>query len=737
MAAQAGEEIKNIVCGQCSGHCRTLVAVENGRVKKQYYEIKKPGSAYQRWNTVVTACSGARAVSELIDHPQRLNYPLKRVGARGENKWQRTTWEEALDDIALRLSDIRANYGSEAVVFSTAGENNCAEEYRCRFQALFGTPNVASQAQICYGVANMMALSMIGGVVNLAYPNQKTRCMLLLGNNPANSARYMWYQIQDLKKNGMKIIVIDPRFSESAAIADIHLQPRPGTDSVLLLGILNVIISEGLYDKEFVDKWCSGFDRVAKRAKEYPLDRVAEITWVSSEKIELAARMYATNRPGIIAHNMGLEQIPNATYGIQARYILSAITGNVDAMGGELILPPHPTARLASDVECSDVMSPEQETKIIGCQDYPFYSSWATFHKLEENVKKVRDRRLTAYWFAGFGHSPSIWRAMITGKPYPIRALITEGANPLVTMPNPRIIYEAMKKVDFHIAIDIFMTPSCILADYVLPAACYLEKPIMMGGDYYPAISVGEAAVEPLYERKPEYYIWRELGLRLGQEELWPWPTLEEAYSWRLEPLGVTFKEIVMRGGDNPPAEFEKYQRTGFGTRSGKIELAPSMLEELGLDPLPSYSEWSHGWTSPDAKIYPMILITGARNRHYYHSQGRQIRTIRDKSPEPLAQLNPEKARELGIEDGDWMWIENRMGRVKFKCKCSKGMLPDVISAEHGWWFPEDPAEEPSLHGVWRSNINILADDGSEFCDPISGGWVLRGIQCRVYKALD
>ncbi|MFC1943957.1 molybdopterin-dependent oxidoreductase [Chloroflexota bacterium] len=737
MAIQTGVEIKNIVCGLCSVHCRAKVKVYDGKVTEQYYEVKKPGRSYQRWRTVIASCSRARSAAELIDHPQRLNYPLKRAGERGENKWQRVTWDEALDDIASRLAGIRDGYGAEAVAFSTAGENNCAEEYRSRFQAHFGTPNLASQAQVCYGVAEAMALAMIGGVVNLAFPTQATKCLMMLGANPSPAAPYLWYQMLDLKKNGLKIITIDPRVSESASISDIHLQLRPGTDTALLLGMLNVIIGEGLYDREFVNGWCLGFDGLAERVKQYPPEKAADITSVPAEKIRAAARMYAANKPGLIYHSMGLEQIPNATYGLQARLILSAITGNVDVAGGDLINPPHPTARLASDIECSDVMSPEQEAKLIGCREYPFYSSWATFHKLEDNTRKVRNRRLTAYWFAGFGHSPSIWRAMITGKPYPVKGLITEATNPLLTMPNPRIVYDAMKAVGFHVGIDVFMTPSCLMADYVLPAACYLEKPIMSGGDYYPLISAGEAAIPPMYERRAEYDIWRELGLRLGQESHWPWKTLEESYDWRLEPLGVTFKELVNRGGDSPSLQSKNYQDSGFGTPSGKIELAPSMLEELGIDPLPSYTEWSQGWASPEAEKYPMTLITGARNRHYYHSQGRQTDMVRRKSPDPLAQIHPDKAQELGLKDGDWIWIENRMGRVKFKCKCSKGILPDVVSAEHGWWFPEDPAAEPSLHGLWRSNINILADDGPEFCDPISGGWVLRGIQCRVYKASD
>ncbi len=735
MVVQTRTEIKNVLCGLCSDHCRVQVEIENGNILRQFYETKKPSKSAKRWHTVVTACSRARSVSELLDHPGRLNYPLKRAGARGENKWQRVSWQEAFDDIASRLSVIRDKHGAEAVAFTTDGENNCAEEYRCRFQALFGTPNMAGQAQICYGVAVNMSLAMIGSMTHLTSINQNTKCILLLGSNPATATRYFWYQLQDLKKDGMKMIVVDPRASEAAAIADMHLQIRPGTDTALLLGLLNVIINEKLYDKGFVDKWCLGFDRLAQRVQEYPPYKVAEITWIPSEKIREVARLYATHKPSIIAHGMGLEQIPNVTCGFLARFSLPAITGNLDIPGGELIQMPHPSYRFAGEVEGSEFMSPEQEARMIGSQEYPFYSSWATFHKLDEITRRTRGRRLTAYWFGGFAHTPSVWRTIISGEPYPIKALITEGTNPLLTLPNPKLVYEAFKKLDFHVAVDIFMTPSCLMADYVLPAACYLEKPFMMGGDYYSSVSAGEAAIQPMYERKREFDIWRELALRLGQKEYWPWESLEKAYDWRLQPLGINFEEMVKRGGDNAPIEYKKYENNGFGTPSGKVELTPSLLEKLGYDPLPSYMEWSQGWESPVAKEYPLIMITGARNRHYYHSQSRQIKSVRSKSPDPLVQINTNKAQELGISDGDWIWIESPKGRVKFKCQCTSAILPDVVSAEHGWWFPEDPAEEPSLYGVWKSNINVLLDDSPEWCDPISGAWIMRAAQCRVYKA--
>lgn len=256
---------------------------------------------------------------------------------------------------------------------------------------------------------------------------------------------------------------------------------------------------------------------------------------------------------------------------------------------------------------------------------------------------------------------------------------------------------------------------------------------MMTSGDYFSFFHVGEAAISPMYERKPEYYFWRELGLRLGQQEYWPWKTLEEAYEYRFAPMGLTFDQAVKQGSFFAPVEFKKHEKVGFGTPTGKVELYSTTMEDLGFDPLPSWQEWSRGPASALAKDYPMILISG-RNRIYYQSQNRQLTTVRKKSPDPIAELNPAKAKELGISDGDWVWIETELGRVKFKCQYSTGIQPNVVCAEFGWWFPEEPAEEPSLHGLWKSNLNAILPDGPDSCDPATGAWALRGEMCKVYK---
>jgi thiosulfate reductase/polysulfide reductase chain A len=734
------EEVKRVICGFCNRHCRLKASLRDGQLVSLGYKklgAEASSQSAELWERTTKVCGRLSMVDEYLDHPQRLNYPLKRAGQRGENRWQRITWEQALDEIAGKLKQIRKDFGAEAVAFCTVGENNCAEEYRQRFQSLFGSPNFGSPLPVCTGGPAALSLLISGWLDYWPALRPETRCILLLGADTANCALYFWNNILNAKKTGTKLIVVDPRRTDTAAQADIWLQLRPGTDAALLLAMINVIIEEKLYDKAFIEKWCYGFDKLSERVRDYPPEKVAEITWVPADKIREAARLYATTRPGIVVHGMGLEHIPNTMGAVHCRQILPALTGNLDVPGGNLFMEGHPRVRLAAEIELTEMLSPQQKSKMVG-REFKLFS-WPTFDKICQNIKKVRERPLSALWVGANVNLPSLFRAILTGKPYPIKAMITEGTNPLLTHANARLAYEAMKKIDFHVVIDIFMTPTCQLADYVLPAASWLEKPVLMGGDYSHYVQGGAAILAPLYERKPEYNIWRELGLRLGQQEYWPWQTLEEAFSYRLAPLGLTFEQFLAKGAiDGAAHRHKKYETMGFGTPTGKFELYSTVLEEMGFEPLPRYEESLDPLQSPElAKDFPMILITGGRVRGLYQSQYRQIKSIRQKHPDPIAQLNPAQAAELGIADGDWLWIETPISRSKFKCQYFEGIDRRVVHAEHGWWFPEEPGEEPSLHGLWRSNINAVLDDAPELCDALSGAWVLKGARCRVYRAED
>jgi anaerobic selenocysteine-containing dehydrogenase len=313
--------------------------------------------------------------------------------------------------------------------------------------------------------------------------------------------------------------------------------------------------------------------------------------------------------------------------------------------------------------------------------------------------------------------------------------LIIQGNNPLLQATNAKLVYKALEALDLMVVHDYFMTPTAMMADYVLPAADWLERVVVSPiAGMRNFVSVGEKAVEPEYERRDDYQLWRELGIRLGQEAAWPWETVEAAYDYRFEPLGYSVKDVVEMGGLPGTQEYKKYEKHGFATPTKKVELYSTIFEKLGYDPLPAYEEASESPVSTPAlaEEYPLILTTGGRIRHFYHSEFRQIKSMRKRHPEPILQIHPETAAKLGVTDGDWVYVETRLGKVQFKAGLFDGIDPRVVHAEHSWWFPEEPSQAPSLHGLWKSNINVLLDDDPDHCDQICGGWPHTGL-CRVY----
>ncbi len=566
-----------------------------------------------------------------------------------------------------------------------------------------------------------------------------TKCMMLIGIEPSQAWQRLWKSLREARQMGIKIIVIDPRRTPTAELADIWLQPRPGTDTALLMAMVHVIITEGLYDKAFVDKWCYGFDKLTERAAQYTPEAVEKITSVPAEKIIEAARMYGTQKPGVSTHGMGLEHLANNQEGIQARIILSAITGNIDVRGGDYMSGPVKWVN-EMEMQLADKLSPDQRQKQIGADKFKFLSGPGRQAIWDQNMK-FWGRQSTNVDYA---HYPSVLRAMITGQPYPVRACITIASNPLITEANTKLVYKALKSLDLYVVKDFWLTPSAMLADYVLPTASWLERPelqsangtdtfLIAGDQALPNMAAGE------YEHMTDYEFFRGLGLRLGQGDFWTWRNLEEAYDYQLKPLNLTFREFMdQRNGLHfPPDEHKKYEKMGgFGTPTGKLELYSTILENLGYDPLPAYDEPKESpVASPElAKQFPLMLITGGRFQPYYHSEHRQIESLRKRRPNPRVQLHPDTAKQLGIDDGDWVWIETPRGRIRQQCVYFDGIDRNVVHAEHGWWFPELPAEEPWLHGVWESNVNVLTDDDPLVCNPKSGGWPLKTALCRVYK---
>ena len=730
-------ELKKSQCWWCKGRCRVLVNVENDHL----VSMDEDPDFMMKHLPTTKGCVRRLAAKEWFYHPDRVNFPLKRVGERGANKWEQVSWESALDDIASRLEQIRSKYGAEAVAM-TAGTGRTHEEFRTRFLNLFGSPNHAGQGHICFG-EKVAVCTALWGWFSYSYASETITGdnLVLWGIAPEVSRPKVWHWVHDIKKRGGKLIVVDPRQTASAAMADLHLQLRPGTDCALALGLINIIIGEGLYDKDFVEKYCHGLEPLRRRAQEYPVGRVSEITGVQEDKIEAAARMYAGTKPWVIVQGMGTEQLSNNAEFIHAQHILPALTGNINIPGGEVLCGPHPRLITEAEMGLEDMLPQEQKMKQLGADKFKLFT-WTGYSLIQENVKRVWGKSGGAAALQCLTSLPLIFRAILTGKPYPVKGLLTISSNPMVTCSNTKLVYKALKELDLYVVSDFWMTPSAELADYVLPAASWLERPVLwtslgnsnsiIGGEQALPASIPEE-----YDHRTDYEFLRGLGIRLGQAEHWPWETLEQVYDYRLNPMETTFQQFMDNGGkDFFPIDFTFHEKHGFGTPTGKIELYSTILEKLGYDPLPFAEEPAESPVStPElAQEYPLILIT-RREMPFYHSEHRQIDSLRRRHPQPQVQIHPETAGDMGIADGDWTWVETQWGRVRQKCQYFAGMDPGVVAAEHGWWFPELPGEEPWLHGVWESNLNVCIGDEPETLNPKLGSWPLRPNQCRVYKA--
>ena len=750
MKKQESSDVKRCLCFGCWLQAGVLATVKDGKVVKLKGEPGHPVN--QGW-----ICERSKAFIEHLYHKDRLNYPLKRVGNRGEGKWARISWEDALDEIAEKLQAIKSESGAEALASVGGTGRGFSEMFKVRFMNLFGSPNHANAGQWCSVVSRQIHAAIYGAGASRAV-KPPCQCAVIWGGNPAEAFACIFHQHIKAKRRGTRYIVIDPKYSETAArLADHCVRLRPGTDAALALGWLNVIIEEDLYDKDFVENWCFGFDELKQRVLKYPPQKVAEITGVPREQIEQTARLYATSKPASIIWGVKSDmQGRNVTSVTQAKCILRAITGNLDVIGGDMLSGPCEKANYGSAMEFMDLLPPEQRNKQLGADRHKLWC-YPGYEMIDEVARP--------YWYgkglsAGFlpaCHEPDIWTAILEGKPYRVRGLICGACNPLVAYPNTKRVYRALKSQNLEIFIvaEQWLTPSAMLADYVFPITSWLEHPQMYSQTFQgsgSSAALGQRVIDPLYERRSDYEFYRELGMRMGQKKYWR-QSLEKEWDYCLEPL---LEELKLKSSEefareqrfwSPPTIEKRYSQIdpdtgkpkGFATPTGKVELYSTILEKLGYDPLPDYVEPPETPVSqPElAKKYPFILITGARFRPMHHSEHRQIKSLRKLYPNPTAEINPETARQQGIGEGDWIVIETPRGKIKQKAKLTSRIPLRMIEAQHGWWFPEELAEDPVLYRVFESNVNVLTPDTDEFSDAPTGAVTFGPLLCRVYPLKD
>jgi anaerobic selenocysteine-containing dehydrogenase len=311
--------------------------------------------------------------------------------------------------------------------------------------------------------------------------------------------------------------------------------------------------------------------------------------------------------------------------------------------------------------------------------------------------------------------------------------------------PDTHKIYRALASLELLVAVDYWITPTAALADYVMPAADWMERPTCTtcedAADY---MLLGDRAVVPEGERHVDYDFFRGLGIRLGQEEYWPWPTYEDSIEYRVARCGYTYERAVDEGALFSEMRFDKHLEIredgnyrGFATTSGRVEVYSSIIQDLGYDPVPEYRELPESPVSNPAlaEKYPLILTTGGRFTPMFHSEFRQLGLgTRERWPWPYFTINRTTAQDLDIRDGDWCWIENQRGRIRQKAKLTTSINPGVVTVQASWWYPEMPMTAPNPGGCFESNANVLTSGESDVIDPACGCWLNRGLLCRVYR---
>jgi anaerobic selenocysteine-containing dehydrogenase len=692
----------------CHGVCGVLVHLENGKVVKVSGDPECPTSRGY-------ICSKGKASVELLYHPERLQYPLKRAGERGENKWQRISWDEALDTVSDKLLRLKAEFGAESI----AGAYGTGRPYYVffhRFLNSLGTPNRVTFAHVCYA-PRLAASAMTCGTLPVCdyygFGGTTPKCVVVWGCNITETGAsdgMCGNQLSRTIKGGARLIVIDPRRTEIASKADHWVQLRPGTDDAVAMGMLNTIIEEGLYDRDFVANWTVGFDELAERAKRYPAERMAEIAWVPAETIREAARAYAATKPACIQWGVAIDQNINSFQTIRAILLLSGITGNIDVPGGDVFwVPPEGVViqapRLNPEIVLPGRLSPEALGKKIGAGRY----------RVLPQVVHPRD----------------FWDAVLTENPYPVKALFLMGTNTFLGHSYTERMAAAFKKIDFTVASELFMTPTAQMADILLPAASWLETDDVADVHFVWCVLVRQKAAT-IGECRDDKDILIDLARRMGMEECFPWKNVRDYCDWVLRDSNVTFEEFKEKGVIQGRMQYRKHLRDGFRTASGRFELRCSRLAALGYDPLPSVVEPPESpYSTPDLLgRYPLIITTGARIQPFFHTEGRQIPSLRKRNPDPLLEIHPATAASLGVEDGDWVWIESPRGRIRQRARLTEDVDPRVVSAQHGWWFPES---SPPDYGFRESSVSMLTADIP--CDPHTGSESWRSFLCRVYKA--
>ena len=672
-------------CTLCYHSCGTKVTVEDGKA------VKIGGLESHPLNKGRLCPKGANAL-DVIYSPNRLKQPLK----RSNGGFEEITWDQALDEIAEKLIRLKKDYGPQVFGFfcgSIGVENLEMATLVHLLRSGYGSPNFFSVESVCYRMRIRTRQMTFG-----RYPTEEpdSNLYILWGHNPDQSDFPLKFSLKKNLRKGAKLVVIDPKRIPLADRADIYLRIRPGTDGALALALMNVIIEEDLYDRDFVKRHTTGFDKLVPHVKPYTPEWAEALTWIAADDIRELARLFAnTKGASIFQGTCTQDQTANGTQNSRAFAVLQTITGNINVPGGWVASKPPRFGHPGYSVEGMP----------LGGDQYPlFHDLWG---------------RKSPY---------GVVTLVPESIPEKLKAFMVIGGNPLISMPDSNAFKSAFKKLDLLVVHDLFMTATARAAHYVLPACSHLEK---WGIAYtynvchcLPYLMLRKKCIEPLHASWSEWRFLTELGTRLGMSDRFPWKTEADFVAFMIEPSGFSFDYLL---NEKPEGDFyaEKEYTIPegfFRTPSGKIEIYSDALEQAGFNPLPSYLEPERGPVRGQKSFlekFPLILSVGNRNLYYTHSQHHQVEALQKLFPEPLTEIGPETAEKYGIEDGDPVVVETNRGRVKMKARVDKRVAEGIVLVPHGWGGD--------------ANANLLTDVACR--EPIMGYPDQKSLQCRIRKA--
>lgn len=659
----------------CPDTCAMLVEVEDGRATRVSGDPAHPP-------TQGFLCTKVTRYLERVYNPDRLLYPMRRIGAKGEGHFKRISWGEALDTIAQRFTEIAESIdGPEGILpysyGGTMGIVNSGSMDR-RFFNRLGASRLART--ICSAAGGDALNYTLGAKIGTDMENfHRARLIVLWGTNTLSSNIHLWPQIKDALANGAKLIGIDPYRNHTLDHCDQLIQVRPGTDAALALAMMNVIIKEGLEDRDYIERYTLGFDNLCKRAVEFPPARAAEICGVTEDEIVSFAREYATTRPAVIRVNYGLQRHAGGGMAVRTIACLPALTGSWRDAGGGLLL---------------------SSSGMFALNDKALQRPDLT----RGNPRTINMSRLG--------------EALTQARPK-VRAIYVYNSNPAAVAPDQSRVLKGFSREDlFTVVHEQFQTDTADYADILLPATTQLEHQDLVKpyGHYY--LVYNEPAIAPIAEAKPNSEVFRLLAARMGFDDECFADTdediIRQALATDYKPINGITVEALKRDGWarlNLPQTFSPFAEGGFLTPSGKCEFYSEALEQAGLDPLPAYIPPRESpSTAPDlASRYPIQLISPPANS-FLNTTFSHLPSFLRSEREPFIQLHAEDAARRGIKDGDAVRVWNDRGTCQLAARITSRVKPGVAVALSIWWNKLSPG---------RANLNQTV---SQALTDIGGG---------------